>query len=166
MPADRTARTERLVQHARDRHEQTLQRAHTALSTMVSAGEPITVARLARAAAVSRSWIYTQPELRDGIEQARRRPTNTSHLASLGPAKLGSTSRASEESLHRRLTLPHQRIGQLRQENQQLRDSLARAHGQLRASPQPHGEGPDGPSSWTPVHDIPPQVDEPRDTPE
>lgn len=93
---------------------------------MASDGEAITVSRLASMAVVSRSWIYTQPELLDQIEQLRHdRPRN-------GSSDRPGVSRASEESLRRRLELAHQRIAQLRAENQELRQSLARAHGQLR----------------------------------
>jgi hypothetical protein len=78
---------------------------------------------------VSRSWIYTQPALRDQIEQLRYDPPR--------PRRSGSQaggSRASAESLRRRRALAHQQIQQLRSENQQLRQSLACAHGQLRAA--------------------------------
>jgi hypothetical protein len=123
MPADPT---DRLAQLARARHQQTLRRALEALTTMASDGDAVTVSRLASKAAVSRSWIYTQPELLDQIEQLRHnRPKN-------GSSGRPAVSRASEESLRRRLDLAHQRIAQLRAENQELRQSLARAHGQLR----------------------------------
>ena len=52
--------------------------------------------------------------------------------ALLQPGRPGS--RASDESLRRRLELAHQKITQLRAENQQLRRDLAAAHGQLRAA--------------------------------
>jgi hypothetical protein len=45
-----------------------------------------------------------------------------------------AASRASDESLRRRLELAHHKITQLRAENQQLRHDLAAAHGQLRAA--------------------------------
>lgn len=125
MPADRVGN---LTRHARRRHEQTLQRAQDALAAIANSGDPPTVGLLASKAAVSRSWIYTQPELRDRIERLQQKRTRTSSRA-------GTTgSRASEESLRRRLTLAHQRIAQLRSENQQLREELARAHGELRAT--------------------------------
>lgn len=79
----------------------------------------MTAALLAKQAGVSRSWIYTQPELRNRIRQLR------SHQAG---------TRASDDSLRRRLALAHERISQLRAENQQLRDALAHVHGQLRAT--------------------------------
>lgn len=134
MPADRA---DRLAQHARARHEQTLQQAHAALTSMASNGDAITVSLLASKAGVSRSWIYTQPELRDQIE--RLQPQTRS-----GAPRRETGDRASEESLRRRLDLAHERITQLRAENQQLRQSLARAHGQLRAAqgtPQHNGDG-------------------------
>ncbi len=125
MSADRTSN---LTRHARCRHEQTQQRAHDALAAIAKNGDPATVGLLASKAGVSRSWIYTQPELRDRIERLQQKRARTS-------SRTGRTSsRASEESLRRRLTLAHQRIAQLRTENQQLRDELARAHGELRAT--------------------------------
>lgn len=42
--------------------------------------------------------------------------------------------RATDDSLRQRLAPAHERINQLRAENQQLRDALAHAHGQLRVA--------------------------------
>lgn len=94
---------------------------------MNDAGEPVTIALIARRAGVSRSWIYTQPALRDQIQQLQRHRTDAE-------TSREATIRASDDSLRQRLTLAHERISQLRTENQQLRDALAHAHGQLRAS--------------------------------
>jgi hypothetical protein len=127
MPADPA---HRLAQHARQRHERTLQRAHEELAALADSGDPITIARLATQAGVSRSWIYTQPELRERIEQLQK--------TAPGGRGAGGAHGASDESLRRRLNLAHQRITQLRNENQQLRDALARAHGQLRAQAIPN----------------------------
>jgi hypothetical protein len=121
--------TARIVQHARTRHEQAVQRAQAALTALASGGDGVTISLLASKAAVSRSWIYTQPALRDQIEQLRHDPPRP------GPAgSQAAGSRASAESLRCRLALAHQQIQQLRNENQQLRQSLACAHGQLRAA--------------------------------
>lgn len=121
MPSDRTGR---LADHARARHQQTLRRAQTMLADMTKDGEDITIARLASKAGVSRSWIYTQPDLRDQIEQARQnaRPS----------PRTSAAARASVESLKRRLELAHQTLTRLRAENQQLKQDIARVHGQLR----------------------------------
>jgi hypothetical protein len=121
MPDNRS-----LAEHARRRHEETLQRARRALEALAATGGPVTVSRLTREAAVSRSWIYTQPQLLDLPEKLRHNSDRAS-----GPAP---HSRASDESLRRRLDLAHQRIAQLRADNHELREMLARAHGELRAA--------------------------------
>jgi len=126
VPADQSGR---LAEHARARHEQTLQRAQAALAAMTRGGGTVTIARLAAEAGVSRAWIYTQPGLREQIEQMQRDRT-----PSAPPAKRPAASKASDESLRRRLELAHHKITQLRAENQQLRHDLAAAHGQLRVA--------------------------------
>jgi len=102
------------------------------LDQLATTGEPISVARVAAVASVSRSWLYTQPELLDRIETlAQKRPAPAE--ADRGP----NGQRASNTSLIRRLELAHQRVGQLTEENQRLRDELARAYGRLQPEP-PH----------------------------
>lgn len=93
------------------------------LDMMQRDGAPVSVAGLARAAGVARSWIYTQPDLLARI--AAERPD-------IRPAAANRT-RASDASWQRRIELAHQRIKQLSEENRQLRDQLAIAHGQRRA---------------------------------
>jgi hypothetical protein len=116
-----------LADHARARHRQTLERAETALTEMADAGEPISPTRLAARARISRSWIYSQPALRNRIQQLQRHQADSA-------TNRQAVTRASDESLRQRLALAHERISQLRAENQQLRDALAHAHGQLRAT--------------------------------
>lgn len=125
MPADQASR---LAEHARARHEQTLQRAQAALTAMARDTGPVTVARLAAEASVSRAWIYTQPALLAQIEQLRSTATRAS------PVSRPGATRTSDSSLRRRLELAHQAITRLRAENQQLRQDLATVHGQLRAA--------------------------------
>jgi len=115
--------SERLTQLARARHDQTLQRADAALASM-PVGEVVTVARLAARAGVSRSWLYGQHDLRDQIEKL-----NSSRTAS---ERTANDSRASAESNRRRLEIAHDHITELTKENRQLRDAVARLHGQLR----------------------------------
>ena len=122
MPVDPI---ERLTANARRRSEQTLQKAQDALTAMAARGDAVTVASLAKNAEVSRSWIYTQPELRDRIEQLHQ-------AAPARPPHSAAASQASLESLKRRLDLAHQRITQLRHENGQLRHAVEHLHGQLR----------------------------------
>jgi hypothetical protein len=122
MPAKQV---ERLTANARHRSEHTQQKAQVALAAMAARGDAITIAGLAKHAKISRSWIYTQPELRDRINQL-----NTA--AAPRPPRSVAASRASLESLKRRLDLAHQRIAQLRHENGELRRAVEQLHGKLR----------------------------------
>lgn len=124
MPAEHARH---LAEHARQRHHQTLQRAQQALTELADAGEQVTIALLANRARVSRSWIYTQPALRDRIRQLQQHRTNAGLVRD-------TLTRATDDSLRHRLALAHERINQLRTKNQQLQDALAHAHGQLRAA--------------------------------
>ena len=122
MPADQV---ERLTANARRRSEQTMHKAQDALAAMAARGGAITVAGLAKNAEISRSWIYTQPELLDRIEQLNQ-------AAEPRPPRSAAASRATLDSLKRRLDLAHQRITELRHENGELRRVVERLHGQLR----------------------------------
>lgn len=118
-----------IVAAAQQRAAAARERAQRALEEVHREGRPISVAGLARAAGVSRSWIYTQPDL---LRQLQRQ-NQTARRSREGPAE-----RASDASLHRRLELAHQRIRHLADDNQRLRDQLARAHGALRAANSGH----------------------------
>jgi hypothetical protein len=122
MPAEHP---HHLAEHARQRHRRTLQRAHRVLTELADNGAQVTIALLASRAEVSRSWIYTQPTLRDKIQQLQDQHANAGIVRT-------AVTRATDDSLRHRLALAHERVNQLRAENQQLRDALAHAHGQLR----------------------------------
>ena len=114
-----------LTEAARQRSEQTMARARQALSDMQDSGQPVTISTVAARSGVSRAWLYTQDELRQQI----------SALRGIAPARTNPPAApASEASLRQRLTLAHQRIRQLADDNQQLRDQIAALHGQLRAA--------------------------------
>jgi DNA repair exonuclease SbcCD ATPase subunit len=113
-----------LLAAAHRRRADTLERARKALQELDETGERRTVTQIA--AHVSRSWLYAQPELRD---QLRR--LTVSETAESAPAR---TQRGSDASLRQRLTLAHQRIRELDNENRQLRNQIAHLHGQLRAN--------------------------------
>jgi hypothetical protein len=121
MPADNTRH---LRAAARRRTEQTRRRAITALQRMDTAGTPITLHGLAREAGVSRSWLYTQADLRADIQRL--------HQPSTAPATPPQRQRATEASLLQRLHAATDRIRRLEHDNQQLRDALARALGEHR----------------------------------
>lgn len=120
-----------LAEAARRRREQTLTRAHHALQQLEASGQPVTVAALATHAGVSRAWLYAETDLRTRIDALRNQTNHTT--TTRPPADAGS-----EASLRNRLTLAHQRIHELTDQNRQLRDQIAYLHGQLRVSKIPN----------------------------
>jgi hypothetical protein len=118
-----------LAQAAARRHELTRAKAIQALRELDRAGTPVTFAAVASAAGISRSWLYAQPDIRDQIQ--RLRATRNGTPASAIPA----SQRATEASLHARLTAVLQRNQALADENARLRRQLAHALGAARHSP-------------------------------
>lgn len=117
-----------LIAAAKTRHETTRAKALAALHDLDQTGRPISFAIVAEHAGVSRSWLYTQTDVKDEIRRIRglREPTP--------PPKLTKQQPASDASLRNRLHLAHQRNRELDEENRRLRDQVAHLHGQLRAA--------------------------------
>jgi hypothetical protein len=128
MPADPTA----IVAAARRRRELTRAKAIQALRELDRAGTPITFEVVAHAAAVSRSWLYAQPDIRAEIQRLRAATQRTS------TPPIPAAQRATADSLRQRLETTHERVRQLTEENQRLRRQLAHALGERRQTPAPH----------------------------
>ena len=108
------------------RHHSAVTRARTAIEELDRADTSVTFAAVADAAHVSRSWLYTQPDLRDTITGLRRsRPSTTSTAE---PA----AQRATTDSLRARLDAARSEIERLRAENVTLHARLARSLGDQR----------------------------------
>ena len=125
MRADNTAY---LLTAASQRHELTRSKAIRAIRELDAAGTAVTFESVARAAGVSRSWLYTQPDIRGEIQRLRdlgRRAPST---------PVPARHRSSGASLLRRLEAVNARNRELAQDNQRLRHQLAQALGQLRAA--------------------------------
>jgi hypothetical protein len=118
-----------LITAAKQRHEFTRAKAIAALHDLDRAGAKITFEAVADQAGVSRSWLYTQTDLKDEIRRLRAR--NQPQHATPTPAR----QRASDASLRQRLDLALRRNRELTTENQQLRRQLAHALGQRRETP-------------------------------
>lgn len=128
MRADNTAH---LVTAAQQRHELARAKTIRMLRELDQAGSPVTFQTVAQHADVSRSWLYTQPDIKTEIQRLRT-------LARRAPAtRLPAQQRTSDPSLLRRLEVAHQRNRQLTEDNQRLRRQLAHALGQLRAAGLP-----------------------------
>lgn len=122
MPSNST----RLATKARHRHELTRSKAVRALRELDRAGTPINFDVVARTAQVSRSWLYTQPDLRHEIERLRE-ATRRSPTPSIPAAQ-----RASDASLLNRLHAAADSNRRLTEENKRLRRQLAHALGDQR----------------------------------
>jgi Family of unknown function (DUF6262) len=118
-----------VIHAAQRRAGQTRERAVAALRRMDATGQRITFDNVAKQAQVSRSWLYSQQDLRTEIEQLRQR-----HPATPPAPVPPQRQRASDSSLLRRLEAATFRIRRLEADNQQLRDALARALGEHRAA--------------------------------
>jgi hypothetical protein len=130
MRADNTAP---LISAARKRHELTRSKAIRALRELERAGTPVKFETVARAAGVSRSWLYAQSDIRAEIERLR----GTTQRAPSPP--IPAAQRASDASLLRRLAEASQRNQQLAEENARLRRQLAHALGDQRSAAQTAG---------------------------
>jgi hypothetical protein len=122
-------RPDPLSEAAARRHELARAKAVQALRELDRAGTPVTFAGVARAAGVSRSWLYTQPDISGQIRRLRR---STDGAGSPGP--IPAAQRATDPSLRARLTAALDRNKQLSDENARLRRQLARALGDQRSA--------------------------------
>lgn len=122
-------RPDPLSEAAARRHELTRARAVQALRELDRAGTPVTFAGVAQAAGVSRSWLYTQPDISGQIRRLREK---RNAAGSAGGVPAGQ--RTSDASLRARLTAALDRSRQLADENARLRRHLARALGDQRSA--------------------------------
>ncbi|RSN19897.1 transposase [Amycolatopsis sp. WAC 01416] len=124
----RADNTHHIIAAAQQRHELTRAKAIRALRTLDASGSPVTFEAVAQAAAVSRSWLYAQPDVRAEIE--RLRAAHRRAPATLVPAR----QRASDASLLSRLEAANQRNHALAAENRALRNQLAQVLGEQRVN--------------------------------
>src|SRR5664280_3048110 len=101
-----------LTTAARQRAEQTRARAVRALRRLDETGKSITFEAVAAEAGVSRSWLYSQQDIRAEIQALRTR-RQPSPAAPLTPQR----QRATEASLLRRLEATSQRMRHLEEDN-------------------------------------------------
>ena len=132
---------EPLAAAAARRHELTRAKAIQALRELDRAGAPVTFASVAATAGISRSWLYTQPDISGQIHGLR------AAAAPPAPRAIPARQRATDASLRARLTVALDRNRQLADENTRLRRQLARALGdqlsaRLRSGNDPTAERP------------------------
>jgi hypothetical protein len=121
-PADNSRHLQRA---AAIRHDTAVQRTRGVIEELNRAGKAITFSAVARAAGVSRGWLYNQSDLRATIIDVR---DDTVAEVLVTPA----AQRATSESLRQRLDGARDEITRLRADNTALREHLARSLGEQR----------------------------------
>ena len=125
MRADNTTH---LITAAQRRHELTRAKTIRALHELAHAGTPISFQTVAARAEVSRSWLYTQPDIKTEIQRLRALGDRTPQQP------IPARQRTSETSLLRRLEIANNRNRELSEDNQRLRRQLAQALGHNRTT--------------------------------
>jgi Family of unknown function (DUF6262) len=90
-----------LVTAAKQRHELTRAKAIQAIRELDRAGTPVTFTAVAGQAQISRSWLYSQPDICQQIRQLREATSRST------TAPIPASQRASGTSLLRRLETAH-----------------------------------------------------------
>ena len=121
------------------RHELARSKTVQALRELDRAGVAVTFAKVAQTAEVSRSWLYTQPDISSQIRRLREK---TQGAGSAGAIPAGQ--QATDASLRARLATALDRNRQLADENARLRRQLARALGDQRSSRTRSGNDQEG----------------------
>ena len=129
-------RPDPLSEAAARRHELARAKAIQALRELDRAGTPVTFTGVARAAGISRSWLYTQPDISGQIRRLRQKTD--------GAGSIPAGQRPTDASLRARLTTALDRNKQLTDENARLRRQLARALGDQRSAGARSGNNPEG----------------------
>jgi hypothetical protein len=114
-----------LVAAAKKRHELTRARAIQAIRELDRAGTVITFTAVAGQARVSRSWLYSQPDICRQIRQLREATGRST------TAPIPASQRASDTSLLRRLETTHAENRRLSDECTQLRAEITRLRRQI-----------------------------------
>ena len=130
-------RPDPLAEAAARRHQLTRSRAVQALRELDRAGVPVTFAGVAQAAGISRSWLYTQPDISSQIRRLRQETTAADSAGGVPAAQ-----RATDASMRTRLAAALDRNKQLADDNARLRRQLARALGDQRSGRTRPGNDP------------------------
>ena len=127
-----------LSEAAARRHELTRAKAVQALRELDRAGAPVTFARVAQEAGISRSWLYTQPDISSQIRRLREK-----QMAPALARAIPAGQRATDASLRARLAAALDRNKQLTDDNARLHRQLARALGDQRSARTRSGNDPE-----------------------
>ena len=137
-------RPDPLSEAAARRHELTRAKAVQALRELDRAGTPVTFAGVAQAAGISRSWLYTQPDISGQIRRLRQETDGAGSAGAGSAGAIPAGQRATDASLRARLAAALDRNKQLADDNARLRRQLARALGDQRSARTRSGNDQEG----------------------
>ena len=122
MSEARKRNTSGLIAHAKLRAEQTRQHVDQVIVLLLRENKPINFNAVARAAGVTKAYLYSQTSLRERIEALRQQQTKTQsrHMPSRG---------RTDTSKDMLLAAKDRRIKQLEAENRELQQQLKVALG-------------------------------------
>lgn len=115
-----------LLEAAAASHLNAVAKARRALRELDRSGQPITFHAVAKAAGVSRSWLYRDADMRGEIERLR--------AATASPAGLPAAQRATADSIRQQRDALNAELTRARQEIRDLREQLARQLGEQRTT--------------------------------
>jgi hypothetical protein len=119
--------TRHLARSNAERRQATLGRAQAAIEQLDRDGQPVTFCSVARAASVSRTWLYRDSDIHATIVSLRAAGPQAT------PA-VPAAQRRTTESLREQLDAARTEITRIRADNTALRDQLARRLGTERAN--------------------------------
>jgi hypothetical protein len=128
MPGNVNALAEAATRRAHDARR----RAQAAIRRLDQEGRPISFVAVAAAAAVSRSLLYRDPDLRAAIQQLRT--ADSTHT------RLPAAQQATNPSLKRRIETLLDDARTLRADNHRLRTQIAALLGEQRAGASRHSD--------------------------
>lgn len=115
-----------LAAHAQRRSAEARQRVTQAIDRLVAERRPITFRAVAEAAAVTTQYLYSQPDLRERVEELRQREGNLRLLSGASPQRT-----RTDKSKDVLLAAKDKRIRELETEVERLRRELKTALGKL-----------------------------------
>lgn len=125
-----TRNTAGLRQHAREKKSDTQRRVDQAIHELAAHGEPVSFHRVAVAAHVSKSYLYTRREVRERIEALRQQDRGHPHADARRSVVDASVTENGKSVL---LVAKQRRIETLEAENRRLKEELRIALGKLYA---------------------------------
>ncbi len=132
MRADNTSH---LLEAAKRKHEECLRRVTAAIREADRLYQPVTIQGVAKAAKVSPSWIYTQPEIYETLRDRRAQGDRQA------PGRVPKVEAAGHASQQKRIELLASRLKETNQDNRRLRSELAVVHAELRRLRQLQSRG-------------------------